>query len=606
MIAATLVAVVLLVLALVAQHLYYRSLLKRREIGGRGKLENQMELLANAVESSRDMMTISGLDDCFTFVNQAFLDEYGYTREELIGQHVSILDSPDNPEDLRQQIFDGTRRGSWSGELWNRRKDGSYLPIALSTSQITDQNGKVLGLIGVATNLTEKKQREERSRYEASHDALTSLPNRRALAERLALSVAQAQRRTHPLAVLCLDLDRFKRINDTLSHEVADALLVDVGERLRLIVRLGDTVGRFGGDEFVIVAADARDSSAAENLAAKVIESFTQPFHIEGQELFVTASVGVAVHPRDGTDGETLMKNADLAMCRAKSLGGNRYEFASPATHTEIALAHLTLENALRRGMRRDEFVPHYQAQVGVRAGGVVAAEALLRWNHPDRGIVSAHEFIEVAEETSLIVEMGECVLRQAVRQLAVWQRDLSPSLRVAVNISAQQFADRRLAAILREVLSDSRIDPSTLELEITETLAMRDIDETLRILRDVKDLGVRVAIDDFGIGHSSLNYLRSFPIDCVKIDRSFIRPLAFDSQGVEIMAMIISMAHRLELNVVAEGVETHEQRTILHKHGCDDMQGYLIHKPTSAAQFSTWYAAQVPGSPASPVSAAG
>lgn len=591
MLVAWLVAALLLLLALALQRRYYLGLQNARPAAASQTTAEQMELLANAVESTRDMITISGLDDRFTFANQAFLDEYGYTREELIGQHVSILDSPQNPPELRQNIFDGTRRGAWSGELWNRRKDGSYLPIELSTSQIRDRNGAVLGLIGVATNTTEKKQREERVRYETYHDTLTSLANRRLLIDRLSVALAHAQRHGHSLGVLFIDVDRFKRINDTLGHAVGDALLVEIGSRLRLIVRLADTVARVGGDEFALLAPDVRDAADATELAGRILESFSAPFEIEGRELFVTVSIGVALPPADGSDAETLLKNADLAMCRAKELGRSRYELASPATHTEIVLAHLNLENALRRAMQRSELVPYYQAQLSVSTGEVVAAEALLRWNHPERGTVAAHEFIRVAEESNLIGEMGERVLREAVAQLAVWQREISPQLRMAVNISARQFVDRRLDSILREVLDETGIAPSTLELEITETLAMRDIDDTLRVLREVKSLGVRVAIDDFGIGHSSLNYLRTFPVDCVKIDRSFIRALAVDAQDVEITAMIISMAHRLGLNVVAEGVESHEQQAILAVHGCDDMQGYLLQKPMPADLFSSWCA---------------
>lgn len=561
------------------------------EITGQKQAEEQIELLANAVESSRDMITITGLDDCFTFANQAFLDEYGYESNEILGAHVSNIDSPNNAPAVRQSIFEGTRTGSWSGELLNCRKDGTEFPIALSTSQIRDRSGEVLGLVGVATNITEKKQSERRVQYEAYHDVLTSLPNRRLFIDRLTIALALAHRHEHSLAVMFIDLDRFKRINDTLGHPIGDKLLIGVAARLSLIVRSGDTMARVGGDEFMLLAPDIQDPADATRLAIKILESFEQPFEFDGHELFVTASIGVALHPADGSDAETLIKNADLAMYRAKDLGRNRYEFSSPATRTEVALEHLHLENSLRRAIQRFELVPYYQAQIRMSTGELVGVEALLRWNHPDRGLLEAFEFIQVAEESNLIGEMGEHVLRLAVGQLRAWQQEVSHELRMAVNISARQFHDRDLLGILRDTLTSSGIDPQTLELEITESLAMRDIDQTVRILREMKDLGVRVAIDDFGIGHSSLNYLKTFPVDSVKIDRSFIRDLSSDPHDAEITSSIIGMAHRLGLNTVAEGVETIEQRGILERYQCDDIQGYLVHAPMPPDEFLVWSA---------------
>ncbi|HEX7707011.1 MAG TPA: EAL domain-containing protein [Thermoanaerobaculia bacterium] len=563
------------------------------DISGQKQAEEKIELLANAVESSRDMITITGLDDCFTFANQAFLDEYGFAHHEILGAHISAIDSPSNPPEVRQSIFEGTRTGAWSGELVNRRRNGTEFPIALSTSQIRDRNGDVLGLVGVATNITEKKQRELRVEYEAYHDALTSLPNRRLFIDRLAVALAQAQRRGRSLAVMFIDLDRFKRINDTLGHPVGDGLLIAVATRLSLIVRSGDTMARVGGDEFMFLAPDIHEPADASRLALKILDGFEEPFELEEHELFVSASIGVALYPGDGADAETLIKNADLAMYRAKDLGRERYEFSSPATRTEVALEHLNLENGLRRALHRGELVPYFQPQVKVRTGEVVGAEALLRWNHPERGLLSAHEFIHIAEEANLIGEMDEHVLREAIRQLAEWQREMSSTFRVAVNISARQFLDRDLPHIVRDALSSSSLDPQTLELEITETLAMRDIDETVRVLREVKDLGVRVAIDDFGIGHSSLNYLRTFPVDSVKIDRSFIRDLTTNPQDAEITSSIIGMAHRLGLNTIAEGVETPEQQMILDRYGCDHMQGHLVQPALPAEAFAGWSTAR-------------
>lgn len=358
---------------------------------------------------------------------------------------------------------------------------------------------------------------------------------------------------------------------------------------MQMIVRSGDTMARVGGDEFMLLAPDIHDPGDATRLAIKILESFEQPFEFDAHELFVTASIGVALHPGDGTDPETLIKNADLAMYRAKDLGRNRYEFSSPATHTEVALETLHLENSLRHAIHRLELFPYYQPQIRLRTGEVVGVEALLRWNHPQRGLLEANEFIHLAEESSLIGTIDEGTLRTAVGQLRAWQLNGSPSLRMSVNVSARQFLDRDLPSILHDMLQSSGIDPRTLELEITESLAMRDIEQTVSILREVKELGVRVAIDDFGIGHSSLRYLATLPVDSVKIDRSFIRDLTTDPNDAEVTSSIIGMAHRLGLNTVAEGVETAEQQAILESFGCDDIQGYHVQRPMPSHEFAAW-----------------
>lgn len=551
--------------------------------------EETIQLLANAVESSRDLITITGLNDRITFANQAFLEEYGYAAEEILGAHISAIDSPNNPASVRQSIFEGTRKGAWSGELLNRRKDGSEFPIALSTSQIRDRGGEVLGLVGVATNITEKKRSEERVHHEAYHDGLTSLPNRRLFIDRLTMALAQAHRHARPLAVMFIDVDRFKRINDTLGHPAGDSLLVETAARLQQVVRSSDTMARVGGDEFMFLAPELDDPAHASRLASKVMEAFAPPYHLDGQELFVSASIGVALHPADGADAETLIKNADLAMYRAKELGRNRFEFSSSAMRTEVALDSLHLENGLRRAAQRGEILPHYQAQVSLLTGDVVGAEALVRWLHPERGLLEAEKFIHIAEEANLIGEIGEPILHAAIAQLRTWQREIAGGLRMAVNISARQFTDHRLPSILREALETSGVDPATLELEITETVAMIDLEQTVRILAEVKELGVRVALDDFGAGHSSLNYLKTFPVDTVKIDRSFVRDLTTDPHDAEITSSIIGMAHRLGLTTVAEGVETEEQQRILAEFGCDQIQGHLIHVPMPANEFQDW-----------------
>ena len=433
--------------------------------------------------------------------------------------------------------------------------------------------------------ITERKRDEETIKHQAYYDELTGLPNRRLFEDQLDRALAQARRKHHRLVVMFLDLDRFKTVNDTVGHNMGDELLQSAGKRLTNLLRDGDTVARMGGDEFTILLPEVDRKEDILEVARRVLDSFRQPWRLGRSELVVTASIGIAVWPNDGQDGPALLQNADMAMYRAKDQGRDNFQLYSPAMNAEVT-ARLELEKELRRALRNDEFIVYYQPQQDIRTGEIVGVEALVRWQHPERGLVLPGEFIAVAEETELIVPLGEWVLRTACTQAKAWQEAGLPPLRMAVNFSARQFQHGSPVETIASVLADTGLNPNYLELEITERVAMSDVGLAMKILGDLRELGVRIALDDFGIGHSSLAYLKRFPIDALKIDQSFIRDLTTDPDSKAIAATIIAMAHNLNHTVIAEGVETEEQLAFLREQQCDEFQGYLLSKPIPADEL--------------------
>jgi len=430
-------------------------------------------------------------------------------------------------------------------------------------------------------NIEQRKQAEERIRHLAYHDALTELPNRMLLEDRLAKTLDQARRDSGMLALLYLDLDRFKRVNDAVGHHLGDHVLRSVAERLVATVREADTVARVGGDEFAILLPKIARAKDAVEVADRILSGLRRPLVVDDREYHATTSMGISCYPDDAEEADTLLRNANVAMYRAKEQGRDNYQFFTPAmTHFADRLA---LENDLRRALERDEFVVYYQPQVNVASQQIVGVEALVRWRHPERGLVFPEDFIPVAEESGLIVPLGEWVLRIACAQARAWQEAGLPPIHVGVNLSARQFQQRNLLELVRQVLSDTSLDPHCLQLEITESAAMHDVDFTRKTLGNLKEMGVQVAIDDFGSGHSSLNYLKQLPIDDVKIDQSFVRDLATDSNDAAIVGSIVAMTHELNLKVVAEGVETEEQLTFLRDRQCDVVQGFLFSEPVPA-----------------------
>ncbi len=475
--------------------------------------------------------------------------------------------------------------------------DGAERFVHEEAEVFFDQNGGAIRMIGTTQDISERKQVEGQIRLLAYYDGLTLLPNRRLFMEKLDLALENARRREGSLAVLFLDLDRFKQINDTLGHGAGDRLLQGVAERLRKCLRSSDAVARgealgatddvarLGGDEFIVIITNITRGEDAARVARRVQEALEQPFKLDENEVFATASIGISIFPQDGTDLETLLKNADAALYHAKDAGRSNYQFYSKSMNA-AALQRLTLENKLRRALEREEFQLFYQPQIDVRSWSIIGAEALIRWRHPNLGLVQPVEFIGLAEETGLILAIGEWVLRTACAQAKAWQDAGHGPLVMAVNISGRQFRGKSLVQTIGQIIAASGIDPRRLELEITESVLMRSVDETVNTLKALRAMGPRIAVDDFGTGYSSLSYLRRFPIDTLKLDQSFIQDSVKDRGTAAIVAGVIDMAHGLGLEVIAEGVETAEQRTLLFQDGCHIMQGYLFGRPVPAQEF--------------------
>ncbi|MHB9130783.1 MAG: putative bifunctional diguanylate cyclase/phosphodiesterase [Armatimonadota bacterium] len=534
------------------------------------------------------------------FVSRS-IEQYGYTPEDLYSG-VATFTSIIHPADLErvnrevEQYLDEqqnefvllfritTKQGDlrWvETHIWVRRdSDGrDLLPL------ITGARGVVTHLQGIMQDVTERKQAEETIRHQAFHDTLTDLPNRVLFHDRLTVALKHAHRNKKKLAVMFLDLDRFKTINDTLGHAVGDQLLQGVAGRLRRLLREDDTVSRLGGDEFTLLLPEITHADDAANVARKILETFRPAFEIDGRELYVTTSIGISLYPNDGLDAQALLQNADTALYHAKEQGRNLYQFYTPSMNART-LERLSLENNLRYALEREQFVVHYQPQVALESGQVIGMESLVRWQHPEMGLVSPAQFIPLAEETGLIEPIGEWVLHEACSQSMRWQHDGFPPLKVAVNLSARQFHQSNLCEMVAKVLQDTGLQPHLLELEITESVAMRNVEYSVMVMRNLKGMGIQLSMDDFGVGYSSLIYLKKFPINTLKIDQSFIRGLNSDPNDEAIATAIIAMAQSLHLQVIAEGVETEEQLTFLRTHQCNGMQGYFFSKPLPSDAF--------------------
>jgi len=510
-------------------------------------------------------------------VNRASLDLLGYSEEELIDQPIQLILTEELPfkgARLEDLVKKGLMRNVETTYL---SKDGKKIPVLFSWSMLHDSGNRIQGIICVAQDITQRKLAEDRLNYLANHDPLTGLPNRTLLIDRLNQLLTRSQWNKRSVAVLFLDLDHFKRINDTLGHEVGDLLLKKVAERLTPGLRGGDTVARIGGDEFVLILSDVATSDDIAKVCQKIIDALAKPVELESQQLFITASIGISVFPNDGQDAETLLKNADTAMYRAKDQGRNNYQHYSPAMNVR-ALERLALESSLHKALDQGEFQLNYQPQVDSMTERIVGIEALVRLQRADRSLVAPARFIPLAEETGLIVPIGKWVLRTACAQNKAWQAAGFPPLRVAVNISARQIQQRDLLDTVRETLKETGLDPRYLEMELTESIIQRT--ETIKILFELKDLGVQISIDDFGTGYYSLSYLKRLPINSLKIDQSFVREVTSDAEARAIVTAIVTLAHSLKLKVIAEAVETREQLEFLRTVECDEIQGYFFSKP--------------------------
>ncbi len=542
-----------------------------------------LHLARKVIEASLDGVMIADAKGDIEFVNPAFTQLTGYTPEEVVGRNPRLLQSGRQDGEFYRAMWTGLlRNGFWQGEIWNRRKSGEVFPEWLTINAIRDDEGRIGQYAAIFADISERKKTEERIKNLANFDVLTGLPNRRLFIDRLHMAIATAHRHGDRIAILFLDLDLFKRINDTLGHGVGDSVLVETARRLSACIRDCDSVARLGGDEFVILLPEVGDVEDIGRLAERVISHVRQPFLVDGHELFVTTSIGIALYPEDGGSVETLIKNADTAMYRAKDLGRNSYQLYTSAMNAR-SFERLAMEASLRHALVRGEFSLAYQVKVDLATGGMSGVEALLRWRHPEMGMVSPVDFIPLAENLGLISAIGNWVLHAACRQCRSWQDLGLPPVRVAVNVSALQFRETDVPALVRAALHDTGLAAEYLELELTESVLMQRVDEVVDVLRQLRDMGVRISIDDFGTGYSSLSYLKRMPIDALKIDRSFVHDIAEDSDGAEIVATIINLAHNLKLRAVAEGVETEAQAEFLRARGCDEIQGFLISRPVSA-----------------------
>lgn len=526
-------------------------------------------------------------DGPFVRINRKLCDITGYTEAELLQRTFQETTHPDDvAEDvvLIGRLVHG-EINEYSREKRYIRKDGSPVWVHVTVSSMRDDSGKVR-CIALIEDISRRKQAEEELLRMANHDALTGLPNRLLLQDRLSQAIAYAHRTSRKVAVMFIDLDRFKNINDSLGHDAGDEVIIESARRISACLREADTVARQGGDEFVVVLSDMADEENAAVVAQKILDTLFRPMIVEGQEVFPTGSIGISLYPRDGEDPQTLLKNADVAMYRAKSEGRNGFQYYAGGMG-ERALDSLRLEGALRRALERGEFLLHYQPQIDIRTGEVVGVEALLRWQPQGRAMVSPADFIPLLEETGLIVPVGEWVLATACAQHKAWREAGLPPIRVGVNLSARQFQRQDLAKRVTRLLADMDCDPAFLALEITESDVMQNPQAAVEILRQLHAMGVHLAIDDFGTGYSSLSYLKRFPIDCLKIDRSFVRDITTDADDAMIVNSVIALAHSMKLSVIAEGVETAAQLDFLSDHGCDQMQGYFFSRPVPADQIA-------------------
>ncbi|MBN2581826.1 MAG: EAL domain-containing protein [Planctomycetes bacterium] len=561
-----------------------------REVADRKRAQAQLSLSAKVFETSGEAIIIADPGRNILSVNHMFAQLAGYEAEEIVGQPLSCLRSDRHDEAFYENLWRmAYSKGVWQGEVWTRRKGGEVFLIWMTAGVVHDTDGNVTHLIITASDMTEQKAVAERIRLLAYYDSLTNLPNRTLLVDRLKTCLARARRTGNQVGVLFLDLDRFKNINDSLGHRAGDLLLQGVAERIRKVIRDSDTVARMGGDEFVVIVPDAAQSVDIASAAQRIAESMTRPILVDGRELTIRASIGISVFPGDGQDADALMKHADVAMYRCKANGQAAYRFFTPDMNANV-LEKLTIENELRKALRENRLCLYFQPQIDARTGQLVGAEALVRWQHPQRGLLMPGHFISVAEETGLIVQLGEWILHEACRHCATWEPpEGCEPLSVAVNISAAQFQHQGFRQTIVQALADNNLNARRLELELTESAIVEDVAMAAACLADMKAMGVQVAIDDFGTGYSSLSALKRFPIDRLKIDRSFVSDLASNEDDAAITMAIIALARSLQLKVLAEGVETQQQLDFLWQHECYEMQGYFFARPMPAEQFAAW-----------------
>lgn len=561
-----------------------------RDITEQRRTENRLRMAATVFENTTGAILVTDPAGYIVQVNDNFTQITAYEAHEVVDQTPEVFASGVHERHFYAGILAELRqKGRWEGEVWQKRKNGEIFPSWAGITAVQDNEGDLVSYVCFFVDISERKASEARIESLAYYDALTGLPNRALFQERLSSALKIAGRRDEWIIVLFLDLDRFKPINDTLGHAAGDTMLKEVAGRLQGCIRESDTVARMGGDEFTMLLSGltSRESAmrAGINVAEKILEQLAPAFILQDREFFISASIGIALYPQDGGEGSVLLQNADTAMYHAKSAGKDTFQFYQSEMNAR-ALERLSLENDLRKAVHDDAFTLHFQPQFGCISGELTGVEALLRWEHPTLGPISPALFIPVAEEIGLVSALGDWVMDRACRQMCEWHEAGYEQPRMAINLSARQFGEGRLATQVKEVIERYGLEPACLELELTESILLQDIGETMQTLSQLKELGVHIAVDDFGTGYSSLNYLKDFPIDTLKIDRSFIQAMYAGSRDARLAEAIVAMGRSLQLTVIAEGVETDEQLELLRSFGCDEVQGFLLGKPMAAHEL--------------------
>lgn len=558
----------------------------RRDVTTQQESAEQLRLAARVFDTATEAIVV--LDHMFRSlkVNSVFERITGYSQDEVIGRTLAELGRPEEIRSQYAKIATALARdGIWQGEIIEQRKNGERYPEWLQMSAVRDDHGRVTHYVAIFSDLTSRHEAEEKLRYLSNYDRLTGLANRSLFRDRLHTAISAARQRRGKVALMYMDLDRFKQINDTLGHEIGDKLLYAAATRLMSLDIPADTISRIGGDEFTIILEDYQDQAQLEQLATRIIESIRAPFYIDDHELLLGVSIGISLFPEHAKEMQILINHADIAVNQAKRLGGHMFQFFAGDLRTGN-VDQLALETSLRKAIFRNEFIVYYQPKYDLALERITGVEALVRWQHPTRGILAPKDFIPLAEETGLIAAIGEMVLERAARQVNAW-RDLGlGNIKVSVNLSAHQVRKGNLVEVVERVIFSSGLPPDQLEMEITESQLMEELDTTVRMLQQLRKRGVGISLDDFGTGYSSLSYLKRFPIDTVKIDQSFVRDLHRSEDDAAIVRAIIAMSHGLGVRVVAEGVETPAHLDFLRKTGCDAVQGFLIGKPVPEADM--------------------
>ena len=548
-------------------------------------LDGRIVSLFKSVESSPVMIMITDSTGIIEKVNRRLCEVTGYRPEELVGESMSILGGIEarTIQEIRRRLDIGTE---WTGKLCSMKKNGEEFWEEVSIIPIQDAEGLTTHHVKVAEDITVRKSTEEAIRLLAYYDNLTNLPNRRLFIDRLKFCISRNKREQELLAVMSLDLDNFKKINNALGHSLGDQLLKIVSERFSECLRASDTVAHYSGDRFMILLSKVSQVEHVAKVAEKLLNFLQEPIDLGGQEVHITASVGISLFPNDGDDAATLLKNADLAIQRVKKNGGNGYNYFAPAMH-EAAVKRISMESDLRRALRQQEFLLHYQPQFDCLSGNLSGIEALVRWRDPVKGVVLPSEFIPLSEEIGFIVPLTEWIIRTACQKRKEWDLLGLPPVRIAVNLSPRQFLQKNIPQMIAGILKDSRLAAEFLEVEITENALTEDVNTARQILDSLQEMGVSIAVDDFGTGYSSLGQLKSYPINVLKIDQSFIKNLTDDTSSSAIVCAVIAMSHEMGLKVVVEGVESSEQDQFLKKQGCDNVQGFLYSKPVDADEIT-------------------